>query len=193
VIDNELGKIAFEGVEWPDRYATNWGTANAHTKQCFNEAAQAVAAHVSAPLLEEIERLKDARKHTQDWYARHYGKLHDWARKRLPEPWITEFFNCVANGTWGHEDIGTPYVCKAGFSITPTNYLRTDTAEGQLLRDQTQRAEDAELYLASANAEIERLKLEAKRLKVELEVRTMDRVPIPHNPIEFIASAYRIG
>jgi hypothetical protein len=57
-MENELGRIAYEGIEWSDRYATNWGAANAHTRQCFEEAAQAVATHVSAPLLAEIERLK---------------------------------------------------------------------------------------------------------------------------------------
>lgn len=83
----------------------------------------------SEELQRENERLKSARKHTQEWYARHYGKLEDWARTRLPEPWVTEFFNCVANGTYdSHSD----------------DYFRVDTAEGQLILDQTKRAEDAE-------------------------------------------------
>lgn len=84
-------------------------------------------------MLDELERAKSARKHTQEWYARHYGKLEQWARTRLPEPYVTEFFNCVANGT--HD------VCSS-------DYFRVDTAEGQLILDQTKRAEDAELELA---------------------------------------------
>lgn len=73
--------------------------------------------------------LQAGRRHTQEWYARHYGKLEVWARTHLPEPWVTEFFNCVANGT--HD-------------VRSSDYFRVDTAEGQLIMDQTRRAEDAE-------------------------------------------------
>ncbi len=104
---------------------------------------------------EEVERAQRARKFTQEWYARHYGKLEDWARKRLPEDWRHEFFNCVANGSWGHKDLGETYTAVAGFTVTPTNYFHVDTAEGQLIMDQTRRAEDAESEL-SAEREINR-------------------------------------
>jgi hypothetical protein len=77
----------------------------------------------------ERDRLESARKHTQEWYACHYGKLEDWARKSLPEPWVTEVFNCIANGV---------------SSANKSDYFRVDTAEGQLVMDQTKRAEDAE-------------------------------------------------
>src|SRR3984885_6308514 len=96
---------------------------------------------------EEIEALwrraknaEEAREHTHDWYARHYGKLHDWARNRLPEPWRGEFFNCVANGTWGHDDVGEPYMSQVG-RIVPSGYFTMDSAAKQLLSDQTIRAE----------------------------------------------------
>lgn len=98
----------------------------------------------------EKERALGKRTHTVDWYAQHYGKLEDWARKRLPEDWRNEFFNCVANGLWGHADVGQPYECLGGGRITPSNYFRMDTAEGQLIRDQTARAETAEAALAEA-------------------------------------------
>jgi len=96
----------------------------------------------------ELEKAKSSRLHTQDWYARHYGKLEDWARKRLPDPWRTEFFNCVANGTWGFDDIGEPYMSQVG-RIVPGGYFRMDTAAKQLLQDQYMRAESAELDLAA--------------------------------------------
>jgi hypothetical protein len=90
------------------------------------------------------------RKHTQDWYAEHYGKLEDWARKILPEPWRTQFFNCIANGTYDAVlDVGEPYMSQVGL-ITPSGYFRMDTAAEQLLRDQTIRVEEAEAALASA-------------------------------------------
>jgi hypothetical protein len=84
-----------------------------------------------------------SRKHTQDWYAAHYGKVEDWARKRLPEPWRTEYFHCVANGTWGDDDLGEPYMSRVG-RIVPSGYFKMESAAEQLLRDQTTRAEQAE-------------------------------------------------
>jgi hypothetical protein len=95
---------------------------------------------------EELARAKEAREHTHDWYRRHYGKLHEWARKRLPEPWRTEFFNCIANGTWGHDDVGEPYMSQVG-RIVPSGYFKMDDAAKQLLHDQTIRAEKAEYSL----------------------------------------------
>jgi hypothetical protein len=109
---------------------------------------------------QESQRNVERRKHTQNWYGSHYGKLEDWARKVLPEPWRNQFFSCVANGTYDHSlDVGESYVCNAGFTIVPTNYFRMDTAEGQLIRDQTSRAELAEdsvaLLQAALNAQQE--------------------------------------
>lgn len=104
----------------------------------------------SEELQRENERLKSARKHTQEWYARHYGKLEDWARTRLPEPWVTEFFNCVANGTHdSHSD----------------DYFRVDTAEGQLILDQTKRAEDAESRVKTLEAALKEWRLDFTSLK----------------------------
>jgi hypothetical protein len=45
---------------------------------------------------------------TRTWYAGRYGKLEDWARKHLPEPWVTEFFNILANGKRGHSPAPAP-------------------------------------------------------------------------------------
>jgi hypothetical protein len=101
-------------------------------------------------LLDERDRAIRARKHTHDWYSAHYGKLHDWARKRLPEPWRNEFFSCIANGTWGHDDLGEPYISLVG-RIVPSGYFVMDTATKQLLSDQTIRAEIAEMRLADAH------------------------------------------
>lgn len=99
-------------------------------------------------LEQTLKRLEDARTHTQNWYASHYGKLEDWARKRLPEPWCNEFFSCIANGTWGHADVGERYRCNAGFDVVPSGYIHMDDAKGQLILDQTRRAEEAELRCA---------------------------------------------
>jgi len=99
-------------------------------------------------LEEQLQRAKDAQDHTQRWYAQHYGKLQDWARTRLPEQWRNEFFFCIANGLWGFADVGEPYICKGGGTVTPSNYFPLDTAEGQMILDQTKRAEAAEVDLA---------------------------------------------
>lgn len=106
--------------------------------------AEAYAALREAPLREQIKESEEGRKHTQDWYAGHYGKLQDWARKRLPDPWRTEFFNCVANGTWGFDDVGEPYMSVGAGRIVPSGYFKMETAAEQLLHDQTTRAEVAE-------------------------------------------------
>jgi hypothetical protein len=100
----------------------------------------------------EGEKLKSRRVHTQEWYASHYAKLEDWARKILPEPWRNQFFSCVANGTYSHKDVGEAYTCRAGFKVVPSGYIHMDDAKGQIIRDQTTRAEEAE-------AELEQLKL----------------------------------
>ena len=103
---------------------------------------------IAREVAKKIEDAESARKHTQDWYAAHYGKLQDWARTRLPEPWVTEFFNCVANGTWHHsKDVGEPYMSVGAGMITPSGYFKMETAAQQLLADQTRRAEEAEIKL----------------------------------------------
>lgn len=98
------------------------------------------------------ECAEEKRKHTQKWYASHYGKLEDWARTRLPEKWSKEFFWCIANGTWGFKDNGTPYHMADGSKIVPSNYFKMDTAERQLILDQTQRAEEANAARLKAEA-----------------------------------------
>jgi hypothetical protein len=113
-------------------------------------------------LILERDKAIRAREHTWSWMTSHYGKLEDWARKQLPEPFKTEFFNCVANGTWSATlDNAPPYICNAGFVIRPSGYFRLKTAEEQLLFDQWKRAEDAE-------AEVERLKQVVLDLEDEL-------------------------
>lgn len=102
----------------------------------------------------ELERAISAREHTQRWYGSHYAKLEDWARNRLPEPWRNEFFSCIANGTWGHDDRGTPYKCNAGFTVTPSGYISLDDAKGQLILDQIRRAEDAEMERDELRADL---------------------------------------
>ena len=92
---------------------------------------------------DERDEAYSRQKHTQTWYASHYGKLEDWARKILPEPWRNQFFSCVANGTYSHSDVGEAYICNAGFKVVPSGYIRMDDAKGQLIQDQTARAEAA--------------------------------------------------
>ena len=116
-------------------------------KTLAREFAEAYHAHASEQERKELEQAISSRKHTQDWYAAHYGKVEDWARKILPEPWRTQYFNCVANGTYDSvKDVGEPYMTKVGM-VTPSGYFRMDTAAEQLLRDQTERAESAEALI----------------------------------------------
>jgi hypothetical protein len=104
----------------------------------------------------EVEKHKGLRVHTQEWYASHYGKLRDWARKVLPEPYRNQFFSCIANGTYdGMLDVGEPYMCKAGFMVTPSGYMHMDDAKGQLVIDQTRRAEEAEAELSTLKAQLD--------------------------------------
>jgi hypothetical protein len=111
------------------------------------------------PLLDELLELRkenqrniERRKHTQDWYARHYGKLEEWARTILPDPWANQFFNCIANGTHDY--------------MKPGGYFRMDTAEGRIILDQTSRAE---------NAESEVMELRAKLASSTTDARHYDR------------------
>jgi hypothetical protein len=105
-------------------------------------------------LTKERDRDRGSRVHTQKWYASHYGRLEDWARKVLPEPYRNQFFSCIANGTYdGMLDVGKPYMCKAGFMVTPSGYMHMDDAKGQLILDQTRRAEDAEAKLSSLQSQ----------------------------------------
>jgi hypothetical protein len=105
-------------------------------------------------LTKERDRDRGSRVHTQKWYASHYGRLEDWARKVLPEPYRNQFFSCIANGTYdGMLDVGKPYMCKAGFMVTPSGYMHMDDAKGQLILDQTLRAEDAEAQLSSLQSQ----------------------------------------
>ncbi len=111
----------------------------------------------------EIEELKAARKHTQEWFTRHYGKLQDWARKRLPDNWKHEFFNCIAYGIWSMtEDNGEPYTSVSGHYIVPHNYF-TMGAQEQILHDQMDRAENAEAQLASERQIADNCRADASR------------------------------
>jgi hypothetical protein len=110
-----------------------------------------------AELGDEIARGSGRRKHTHEWYEKHYGKLHDWARKILPEPYRKQFFSCIANGLYSHDDIGKPYKCMAGFMVTPSGYFQMETAQEQILFDQCVRAEDAEAENAALRKQVERL------------------------------------
>lgn len=114
------------------------------------------------------DKLQGRRRHTQEWYASHYGKLEDWARKILPEPWRRQFFNCIANGTYDHDDVGEAYICNAGFRVVPSGYIHMDDAKGQLITDQTSRAEAAEQSLQQAVELLQRIAPEPAVLK-ELE------------------------
>jgi hypothetical protein len=116
---------------------------------------------------QELARAKEARQHTWDWYAAHYGKLEDWARKRLPEQWANEFFSCIANGTWGHDDVGPAYRCQAGFDVVPSGYVKFDSAQEQILHNQSVRAETAERELRQARERITELEKELAARKEE--------------------------
>jgi hypothetical protein len=117
-------------------------------EQQLGQAAEELA-KVREESAKEAEKLKSRRVHTQEWYASHYAKLQDWARKVLPEPYRNQFFSCIANGTYDVTlDRGEPYMCNAGFMVTPSGYIHMDDAKGQLILDQTHRAEEAESELA---------------------------------------------
>lgn len=110
----------------------------------------------NAQLKEEIERGPGRRKRTSDWYAEHYGKLHDWARNVLPEPYRHQFFSCIANGLYDAiKDVGKPYRAVAGFMVTPGGYFKMGTAQEQILFDQCVRAEDAEAELSALRQRVE--------------------------------------
>jgi hypothetical protein len=82
-------------------------------------------------LTREVEKLKSRRIHTQEWYASHYAKLQDWARKILPQPWRNQFFSCIANGTYDSMlDVGEAYICKAGFKVVPSENISLRTQPG---------------------------------------------------------------
>lgn len=128
-------------------------------RKVFQDALNAYASHVAQPLqaeLDKVTRQRDAfqkawkeerdnfnervkegsaeyRKSTWDYIARHYGKVEDWARKQLPEPWKTQFFNCLANGTT---------------TVSSSDYFRMETADKQLYHDACEHAESAERELA---------------------------------------------
>jgi len=93
-----------------------------------------------AELEAERDKANSAREYTQKWYSTHYGKLQDWARKNLPEPWVDEFFSCIANGTHHYSS---------------SDYFRVDTAHCQMILDQTRRAEDAEAERDQLAAQLE--------------------------------------
>lgn len=98
-----------------------------------------------------------SREHTQDWYARHYGKVEDWARKELPEPYVHDFFCCIANGS---------------SSVHDSDYFRVDTAEGQLILDQTRRAEEAELRTEDLASQLTAAQQELVRVRSERDAET---------------------
>ena len=152
-----------------------WVNGNYESEMLPDEEGEYVLYDAHSKLLAErdaeIERLKEEiargsgrRKHTHEWYERHYGKLHDWARTVLPEEYRQQFFNCVANGTYGHDDLGKPYKAVGGFIVTPGGYFKMDTAQEQILFDQCVRAEDAEAQLAAQTALVERLRTALEKM-----------------------------
>lgn len=101
-----------------------------------------------------VERERDkavkGQESTWKWLESKYGKLDEWSRTILPEPWRTQFWNCRANGLYDQtKDVGEPYRCNAGMMITPSNYFHLK--EPQILYDQIARAESASLKLAAAD------------------------------------------
>lgn len=96
-----------------------------------------------------LQRAVDSKHFTQDWYARHYGELEDWARKDLPEPYRTQFFNCIANGSRNYS--GTSFQL---------------STERQLIFDQTSRAEEAELEVKRVKLLLEKKKNGKRRKKI---------------------------
>ncbi len=109
-------------------------------------------------LQQERDEAVSARKSTQLWYAGRYGKLQDWARKILPEPWVDQFFSCIANGLYDWKsDLGTPYMSVGAGMVQPSGYFKMDTAQEQILHDQTIRAERAEAELAKERERIKTL------------------------------------
>ncbi len=145
IIASETVPVAYMAPDLPDGVEEMLAAAFA--------AAPAFLAE-NAELKEEIDRGSRRRKHTQEWYAEHYGKLHDWARKVLPEPFRNQFFSCIANGVYGHDDVGKPYKCVAGFMVTPSGYFKMETAQWQILFDQCVRAEDAEAEQDALKAQV---------------------------------------
>lgn len=133
-----------------------WGEGESATEiinRIKNELAKSLTE--KEELKRRVEKAESSRKHTQEWYASHYGRLQDWARKVLPEPYRNQFFSCVANGTYdAYLDVGEPYMCKAGFMVTPSGYMHMDDAKGQLVIDQTRRAENAEAELSSLRTSV---------------------------------------
>lgn len=110
----------------------------------------------NARLREENEDWAEKRKSTHEWYAQHYAKLHDWARKILPDPYRNQFFFCVANGLWDvSKDRGEKYMAVGGFEVHPGGYVTLKDAKGQLIVDQTRRAEDAEARVKAAERKLE--------------------------------------
>jgi hypothetical protein len=95
------------------------------------------------------ERSEERRQSTWDYIARHYGKVEDWARKQLPEPWRTEFFCCIANGT---------------STVSASDYFKMDSAEKQLYHDQCNRAESAERELEASREEMKGLREELEKM-----------------------------
>jgi len=139
--------------EIADKYAQEFvSTTGVKIKLLFREDAVAAIAEARrqdaeriGELEREAEKWKARRKSTADWYARHYGKLEDWARKALPEPWVNQFFSCVANGLYdATKDVAPKYRAVGGFDVVPGNYFDMSDAKGQLIHDQTERAEAAE-------------------------------------------------
>jgi hypothetical protein len=139
--------------EWIHDLETNADPAGTLAELRLLQEAFKAQELLIAELKAENVKLQGRREHTQNWYASHYAKLHDWARKVLPEPYRNQFFSCVANGTYDAMlDCGEPYMCNAGFMVTPSGYIHMDDAKGQIIREQTARAEKAEEELLAAKA-----------------------------------------
>ena len=181
-IHNRLNKL-FKEISVRNRYELAAWTG---AQLCEAELASKDA--TIAELRKDVEKLQGRRReHTHNWYSSHYAKLHGWARKILPEPYRNQFFSCVANGTWGHEDVGEAYTCKAGFRVVPSGYIPMNDAKGQIIREQTTRAEDAEATVAEQAAKITWLQQELTQWKNKAGNFTADVDVYPAQVVDKLA------
>lgn len=183
-------------IPWPEYYKVKYGEALERERVLLERIAKAEAE--CAEMKQEIERGPGRRKHTCDWYAEHYGKLHDWARNVLPEPYRNQFFSCIANGLYDAiKDVGKPYKVVAGFMVTPGGYFKMDTAQNQILFDQCVRAEDAESELATLRQRVEEMGRAVTNREWEIADGQMrQKVSFPHPfeiATELIAARARKG
>src|SRR6185437_8039279 len=85
----------------------------------------------------------------------------------LPDPWRNQFFSCIANGLYDHaKDVGEPYICKAGFKVVPGGYFKLETAQQQILHDQTTRAEEAESRAETLSKRVKEMEGALRKMEI---------------------------